>query len=116
MSYATSINFANSATHFLEPLWFVVPEYMAFATQFQKYPDDLKTLAESHPLGVRKLTGVKITGIPQSHLSATHSLLSHQAIVTATTGSFPLLELTFDCASQGKILDARPQLPLIIYC
>ncbi|MBD2315038.1 VOC family protein [Desertifilum sp. FACHB-1129] len=112
MSPQTSIYFANSATQALEPLWFVVPEYMAFATQFQQYPDDLQTLAESHPLGVRKVTDVKITGIHQSHLA----FLSHQTIVTATTGSFPLLEITFDCASQGKILDARPQLPLIVHC
>lgn len=118
MQLDTFIESATSSSRVREPMFFVVPEYMAVPS-----PEKLRPLLESkpelqklfsHPLGARNLTGVKITVSGVGRLSLTASSLSKNGIVTIENGKAPVLELTFDGGSRGKSLDARPTLPIIL--
>jgi len=112
----TLIHFAESATNNLNPLYFIVPEYMSFATQSQQYPESIKKLVDLHPLGFKRLTDVKITVAAQTELSPIAALLGEQNIAHIETGTSSLLELIFDGGLPGKTFDARPTLPMILKC
>ncbi|MFZ0750508.1 MAG: hypothetical protein WAM70_14180, partial [Pyrinomonadaceae bacterium] len=66
----------------------------------------------THALGVRRLTGVKITSNPMGKFSETASMLAKNGVVLVKRGKSAHAELTFDGGSQGKTLDVRPTLPL----
>lgn len=110
----TLIHFAGSATNNRQNLYFVVPEYMAFATQLQQYPENIKKLVDLHPLGVKKLTDIKIILANKTELTAIDYLLGEQNIAKIEIGQSPLLELTFEGGLQGMFFDLRPVLPMII--
>jgi hypothetical protein len=65
-------------------------------------------------LGVRTLTGVKITLNSDKELTNAVALLDRNSIVAIERGTTPLLELTFDGGTKGKILNARPMLPILL--
>lgn len=110
----TVIHFADSVTNNLEPLYFIVPEYMSFATQFEQYSENIKKMVELHPLGVKKITDIKITVTNQTELTKISSQLSQENIAQIQINISYLLELTFDGGRQGKSYDARPVLPIIL--
>lgn len=113
----TFIEFATSTSNAREPMCFVVPDENAFS------PKEWRSLLKSkpelqkhfvHPLGVKKLTGVKVTVNGVRELSTTASLLSKNGIVTIEKSKVATLELTFDGGERGKTLDARPVLPILL--
>lgn len=96
-----------------EPLCFVIPDSIALTTWLDRSLEAHQQLI-SHPLGVRTLTGVKITVNSDKELTNSVSLLDRNGIVAIKRGTSPLLELTFDGGAKGKILDARPMLPILL--
>lgn len=101
------LQFASSAD--TSPYYGVVPpplEYRAFGATF---PPD----AVQHPLGVRRVTGIRIE-VSSPTLDPIARRLSSSELVNFEIGLSPLLELTFDGGWQGKTLDARPSLPLVL--
>jgi hypothetical protein len=94
-----------------EPLCFVIPDSIALTTWLDCSIEAHQQLI-SHPLGVRTLTGIKITLNSDKELTNAVSLLDRNGIVTIERGTAPLLELTFDSGTKAKILDARPMLPI----
>jgi hypothetical protein len=94
-----------------EPICFVIPDSIALTTWLDHSLDAHQQLI-SHPLGVRTLTGIKITLNSDKELTNAVSLLDCNGIVTIERGTAPLLELTFDSGTKAKILDARPMLPI----
>jgi hypothetical protein len=114
----TFISIAESSVNLKEPFYFVVPDYLAVPSAEQ-----LKQLLDSQPeyrknfthaLGVRRLTGIKIISNQVGKLSETAALLSKNGVVVVKRGKSSHAELSFDGASQGKFLDVRPTLPLIL--
>jgi hypothetical protein len=112
----TFISIAESSFNLKEPFYFVVPDYLAVPSA-----DQLKLLLNSQPdyrrnythaLGVRRLTGVKITSNPVGKFSETASMLAKNGVVSVKRGKSPHAELTFDGGTQGKVLEVRPTLPL----
>jgi hypothetical protein len=100
------INF--SAGNNAEPVYNVVPSELSYLAFRANMPE------QSHPLGVKRVTGVTIT--LQGHdLSPAGRLLAEHGLITFVTGSEPLLALTFDHGAQGKSADARPVLPLVLH-
>jgi hypothetical protein len=68
----------------------------------------------SHPLGVSELSSLSITtnfGEPSS--AASRALVRH-GIVQFRSGDSQALELGFDARRQGRELDLRPRLPLVL--
>ena len=94
-----------------EPICFVIPDSIALTTWLDRSLEAHQQLI-SHPLGVRTLTGIKITLNSDKELTNAVSLLDRNGIVTIERGTAPLLELTFDSSTKAKILDARPMLPI----
>jgi len=114
----TFILIAESSVNLKEPFYFVVPDYLAVPSAEQ-----LKQLLEhqpeyrknfTHVLGVRRLTGIKIISNQSGRFSETASTLSKNRVVVVKRGKSPYAELTFDGGTQGKALDVRPTLPLIL--
>lgn len=70
----------------------------------------------THDLGAKFLTGVTITVTRLDNLDQLTPQLSEHGVVALKEGDMPLLELTFDDHVQGKTLDFRPAMPLIINC
>ena len=90
-----------------EPCYGLIPEEMSFRG-FRANIQDLP-----HPLGVKNLTGVAVT-VVGGELSPIAQLLSQNGIVSFESGSSPLATLTFDGGAQGKSVEVRPTLPLVL--
>ncbi|PSF37360.1 hypothetical protein C7H19_10535 [Aphanothece hegewaldii CCALA 016] len=110
----TKINFsAENLEAIQEPICFTIPHQIALTNWLDnknEYHQELMT----HPLGIKKLTGVKIK--VNTHLALTNavSLLEDQGIIAIERGKSPLLELTFDENAQNQVVDARPWLPILL--
>lgn len=92
-----------------EPYYGIVPESLTYTSFKSNIP------ALPHPLGVKRLTGVRIT-VENNDLSPNASLLSTNGVATIEVGTSRLMELTFDDGLQGKTVDVRPTLPLRLVC
>ncbi len=114
----TFISIAESSVNLKEPFYFVVPDYLAVPSAEQ-----LKLLLDSQPeyrnnfthaLGVRRLTSIQITSNRAGKFSETASMLAKNGVAVIKRGKSSHAELTFDGGTQGKTLDVRPTLPLIL--
>lgn len=118
MKAGTFISIAESSANLKEPFYFVVPDYLAVpsAEQLKKVLDSQPDYRKNftHALGVRRLTGVKIISNQAGKFSETALMISKNGIVVVKRGKSSHAELTFDDGSQGKVLDVRPTLPLIL--
>lgn len=110
----TSVNFsAENLASVEEPICFAIPDAIALTTWLDCSCETHRQLL-SHPLGVKKLTDVKIAINTQKVLTDAVSLLSDNGVVAIERGTSPLLELIFDDGSSGEVLDARPMLPILL--
>ncbi|MEH2072595.1 MAG: VOC family protein [Nostoc sp.] len=109
-----SISFAteNLVNH-QEPFCFIIPDCIALTAWLDPSLTAHQQLI-SHPLGVKKLTNVKITINSDRDLTDAISLVCTHSAVTIERGESPLLELTFDEGIRKKILDARPIMPILL--
>ncbi|MCC5601623.1 VOC family protein [Nostoc favosum] len=109
-----SISFAaENLVNQEEPFCFMIPDSIALTAWLDPSLTAHQKLI-SHPLGVKKLTSVKITINSDKHLTDAMSLLSTHSSVVIERGESPLLELTFDEGIREKNLDARPILPILL--
>lgn len=90
-----------------EPYYAVIPRPLWYSTFRGNLPEP------AHPLGVKTLTGVHIA-VTGGALSDTARLLNDAGLVTIETGAEPLMTLTLDGGRQGRRLDVRPILPLVL--
>jgi hypothetical protein len=114
----TFIDFAESSADTKEPMYFVVPDYLAVFSPAQlelllKNKPEYKS-NYAHPLGVHQLTGVRIVAEGAGAFSRTAALLSGKGVIAIERGRVPYAELTFDGGAKGKSLDMRPALPLTL--
>jgi hypothetical protein len=96
-----------AADNSAEPYYGVAPESLTY-TSFRSNIPNLP-----HPLGVRRLTQVRIT-VQSDVLSPIAQLLTVNGLATIEAGASPLLELIFDDGAEGKTVDIRPALPLVL--
>lgn len=114
----TAIERLGVAADTLAPRLFIVPDYLAvedsaaLAARMREDP----TLAAllDHPVGVRRLTGVRITVSDRRGLTEPTQLLTESAVAEFKVGERPLLELTFDSARREEEVDLRPTMPLVL--
>ncbi|MCW6050910.1 VOC family protein [Lyngbya sp. CCAP 1446/10] len=100
-------NIANAA----EPICLAVSSDIALTSWLDRSCERHQQLI-THPLGVKKLTSVKIAVDRDKELSEAVSLLDRNGVVAIERDTSPLLELTFDGGVKGEIVDARPTLPM----
>jgi hypothetical protein len=83
------------------PDLFVEPAYLAYRG------------TGSHPLGVHRLTGVRVIVLPAGLSDATR-LVSDGRIATIGVGSEPAMFLAFDGGTNRRSVELRPLLPLTL--
>lgn len=96
-----------------EPLCFSIPNNLALTTWLDPLNINHQQLT-SHPLGIKKLTNANLTISSNEKLTNVVAVLEDNNVFTIKKGSSPLLELQFDRAARGEIIDVRPVLPMII--
>lgn len=97
-----------------EPLCFLIPDAIALPTLLKNFPNFQKQFV-SHPLGLRKITGIDATVTHTYPLTQPLALLVENGVVQVEQGISPCLQLTFDNYMQRSILDARTiSIPLIL--
>ncbi len=114
----------DTHSHLQEPDIFVMPEALTggklnsmedlneisdtvLRTQFRNYL--------THENGIQKITGITITCKTEQPFSNTVKALEKTSFFKFVNGGERLMELTFDNNKQGKLIDLRPGLPLIIH-
>ena len=109
----TTIEFAQTVTTANEPMYFVLPEYISVGGPAVQARLKETVKSNPHQLKVSRLTDLKIitTG---SRLTSTSEWLTRGGVVTVERGSAPLAQLTFDGGRQGKSVDLRPRLPIVL--
>jgi hypothetical protein len=96
-----------------EPLCFMIPDAIALPTLLRNFPDFQHQLA-SHPLGVKRMTGMEVTTTSKKPLTQPLEMLALSG-VEIEQGNSPCIELTFDNHIQGCILDAQViDIPMIL--
>jgi hypothetical protein len=92
-----------------EPMIFVVPPYMAWTPSHARYG-----VAMNHENGARSVTSIRVSGPGMSELSEPAGYLNRHGIVEISDADRPLLKIELDAGRSGKVLDGRPDLPLVI--
>jgi hypothetical protein len=95
----------------------VLTEPMIFQIPFGHRPDQLpveKAQPLEHPIGLREITRVTLITPDPSPPSPELQMLIDMRQIQLQAGAAYCLELGFDGETQGKRLDFRPQLPLIV--
>ena len=90
-----------------EPYYGVCPENLSFRGFRANIPD------LSHPLGVKHMTGVAFT-VMSTSLTPIAQMLAENGVAAFEFGPEPLATLTFDSGAQGRSVDARPTLPMVL--
>jgi hypothetical protein len=111
---ANHTNFSTENVAIIEePLCFSIPHNLALTTWLDPCNISHKQLT-SHSLGIKKLTNATMTITTSKNLTNAVALLEDNKAIAIKQGSSPLLELQFDRAVRGEIIDVRPVLPMII--
>jgi hypothetical protein len=110
MNPGTAIEFAATADG--EPMTFVVPPYMALTAFTAGRPPLTSVLA--HGTGSNAVTGVRFTRAEGGAPSEAFGWLLRSGTVHDDDAGSRMLVLELDGRRGGKVLDARPTLPLVI--
>ena len=116
MRPGTAMHLVTTPADPLAPGVFVVPRYMALTGWIDgaRQRDTAFAASLRHPLGVRRMTGVRVVVTHPDGMPPTVRLLRDAGVVHVERGAEPLVELTFDGGSRGASKDLRPELPLVI--
>jgi hypothetical protein len=99
----------------LAPGVFVVPRSMGLPAWIDRMGRDSTgaSLLE-HPLGVRRLTAVRVVVAHPDGMAPSVRRLHDAGVLRVEPGAAPLVELTFDGGARGATKDLRPTLPLLV--
>jgi len=103
-----NLDVAENSAGAIEPLLF----YMSFGSRPDDYFRGSRQPME-HQAGFKEITGVRITSPLAQSLSTTVQATERTGLAQFISGSSQLLEVSFDCATQGRLMDFRPELPLL---
>ena len=78
-----------------------------------EYPPDRRQPID-HPAGLREVTDVRVTVRGVNDFSEPLRALERLGIASFQPGPEHLLELTFDRGAQGRSVDLRPELPVVL--
>ena len=96
-----------------EPICFVVPDYVAIQNRLNRVSEIAEQIM--HPnLGMRKLTHVKLRVFSDLVITPPLLGLAAQKLLDIEYKKHPLLELTFDDGNQGRFVDLRPLIPIVL--
>ncbi len=90
-----------------EPYYGVLPDSLSYPAFYDSI------LVKAHPLGVQKITGVRI-GVISEAVSPIAQMLATAGIAHIAPAPFANLEIEFDYGAQGEAINLRPELPLVL--
>lgn len=67
-----------------------------------------------HPLGVKRVTGVRLFAPPASRPAEPLEYLERSGVVGLRTGMGWVVEITFDGGVKGSTKDLRPEVPIVV--
>ena len=106
----TTIEFAQDVTTNTEPMYFILPDYLSVTDAALR---EIRSKMKPHGLDVKRITNVRITAV-EKKLTSTAGMLTRDGVVIIESGKAAVMELTFDGGKQGKTLDLRANLPLVV--
>jgi hypothetical protein len=110
----TSIEFAQGVPTHSEPMYFIVPDYLSVSdTALREILRQNSPKVATEGLDVKRITGARITTV-EKRVTSTASMITRNRVITIKRGKAAVMELTFDGGKQGKVLDLRTSLPLIM--
>jgi hypothetical protein len=110
----TTIEFSKAITSQSEPMYFIVPNYLAVSdSALQAALRSMGSSRKPQGLAVKRITHARITTTAKK-LTATAAMLSRNGVVTLKGSKTAVMELTFDAGKQGKRHDLQATLPLVI--
>ena len=105
----------TSSADSVAPRVFVVPREMAMTGwDAEAVADSAFVALLQHPLGVRRVTGVRVVVARPEGNPPSLQRLHRAGVLQVEPGPSHLLELTFDGGGTGATKDFRPELPLVI--
>jgi len=96
------------------PSVIAVPRYLDYDSIKTRYPEAIRELTD-HPAGSLTLTNIRFSGPGSISESIAINEIMKQGIAEFIEDDIHLVELTFNNGKSGKTIDARPELPLIIF-
>jgi len=115
MPPGTEMHLVTTPADSVAPGVFVVPRGMALTGWIDRVRRDTAHASLlQHPLGVHRVTAVRVVVTRPDGLPPNVRLLRDAGVFQVEQGSSPLVELTFDGARRGGTRDFRPALPLVI--
>jgi hypothetical protein len=110
MNPGSAIEFPGTADG--EPITFVVPPYMTLAAFTAGRPPLTSVLP--HGTGTHAVTSVRFTRPDGGPPSVAFGHLVQTGVVHGDVAEARLVTIELDQGRQGKVLDARPALPLVL--
>ncbi|MEL4896701.1 VOC family protein [Crocosphaera sp. Alani8] len=108
------VSFASdNLTTLSEPICYSIPDSMALTTWLNSSVKEHRKLV-NHPINIKRLTNLEFTLTQPNLWTRAISFLVLHNLLSLKQGTTTLLELTFDHHKQGKLIDARPILPLVL--
>jgi hypothetical protein len=86
-----------------EPMWI----YLSFLRR-----GDRERWFRKHPAGIREITGLSLTTRIPVRSTASQRIIENK-ILSVQEGARPLLEIEFDGNEQNRVVDFRPNLPIV---
>lgn len=108
------MHLVTTAADSTAPGVFVVPRGMALTGWIDRVRrDTARARLLEHPLGVRRVTGVRVVVAGAGAVPRTLRSLADAGVLEVVPGTAPLVEMTFDGGRRGT-RDFRPELPLVV--
>lgn len=103
------IDVAKNDNFISEPMVF----HISFGQRPERYPPDRRQPL-NHPLGVREITGVRITLPGKGSFSPALQALEQANLVSFMPDEVHSMEIEFDGRQRGNTADIQPDLPLLV--
>jgi hypothetical protein len=116
MPAGTAIEILTARDDTKSPSFFIEPPILAVKEEanYKIDKNDPKHASFQHPLGVERVTEIKIVRPKPYQPVAAFTYLEKAEIFKSGEGTEWAVEITFDAARKGQTKDLRPDLPLII--
>ena len=115
MPKGSSIEIMTPRDDTRSPSLFITPRALAVNEAANQKQAQSNPAAFSHPIGVHRITALRVIAPPQYHPIPPLTYLQKHKLLGLESGKEWELELTFDGGKQGKTKDMRPDLPLVIH-
>jgi len=114
MPKGTVIEILTARDDTRSPSFFIEPAELAVKAKVKANGND-STKASDHPIGVERVTDVRLIRPREYQPADAFKYLEQAGIFRSSEGTEWAVELTFDAGRKGQTKDLRPDLPLVLH-